>query len=119
MMAIIGGHVEAVRKLVTNDQVDLDDLNYRYRLNFDNGHIVHGFLTILGIIDEAKQERFRTSLNILRLGDASDAVDMERTETAPEADEVKDDLRSDMSVDTAAGRYFYLHASGWLVMLER
>ena len=94
MMAIIGGHVEAVRKLVTNDQVDLDDLNYRYRLNFDNGHIVHGFLTILGIIDEAKQERFRMSLNILRLGDASDTEDGERTETPPEADEVKDDLRS-------------------------
>ena len=94
MMAIIGGHVEAVKRLVTNDQVDLDNLNYRNRLNFDNGHIVHGFLTILGIIDEAKQERFRMSLNILRLGDASDTEDGERTETLAEPDEVKDDLRS-------------------------
>ena len=29
MLAIIGGHVEAVRKLVSNDQVNLEDLDYR------------------------------------------------------------------------------------------
>ena len=77
--------MEAVKRLVTNDQVDLDNLNYRNRLNFDNGHIV--FLTILGIIDKAKQERFR-----MRLGDASDTEDGERTETPAEPDEIKDDL---------------------------
>ena len=48
MLAIIGGHVEAVRKLVTMDEVNLEDLDYRERMNFDNGHIVHSFLTILG-----------------------------------------------------------------------
>ena len=94
MMAIIGGHVEAVRKLVANDQVHLEDLDYRDRINFDNGNIVHGFLTILGIIDEAKQERFRMSINILRLGEASDTEDGERTEAAPEADEIQTQLRS-------------------------
>ena len=101
MMAIIGGHVEAVRKLVTNVQVDLEDLDYRDRINFDNGHIVHGFLTILGIIDEAKQERFRMSINILRLGDGSDTEVGESREAAPEVDEVQMDLRSIISrVDT-------------------
>ena len=104
MLAIIGGHVEAVKKLVTNDQVDLENLDYRDRINFDNGHIVHGFLTILGIIDEAKQERFRMSLNILRLGEASDIEERERTEAEPEADDVKDDLRSILSrVDRLRG----------------
>ena len=67
--------------------MDLDNLNYRNRLNFDNGDIVHVFLTILGIIDKAKQERFR-----MRLGDASDTEDGERTETPAEPDEIKDDL---------------------------
>ena len=52
MLAIIGGHVEAVRKLVSNDLVNLEDLDYRERINFDNGHIVHSFLTILGNCDQ-------------------------------------------------------------------
>ena len=90
MLAIIGGHVEAVRRLVAIEQVNLEDLDYRERLNFDNGHIVHSFLTILGIIDEAKQERLRLTLNILRLG--SEASDSEEAEEA--TDGVKDDVRT-------------------------
>jgi len=94
MLAIIGGHVEAVRKLVSNDLVNLEDLDYRERINFDNGHIVHSFLTILGIIDEAKQERLRMTLNILRLGsEDSDSEDGDGIE----GDDVKDDIKTILS----------------------
>jgi len=64
MLAIIDGHVEAVTKLVTFDQVDLEDLDYNERLSFSNGNIVHNFLTILGIIEETKQRRLRANLNL-------------------------------------------------------
>lgn len=94
MLAIIGGHVEAVKKLVAIDQVNLDDLDYRERMNFDDGNIVHSFLTILAIIDEVKQERLRMTLNILRLGNDSDSEDGERLDTEPDGDEVKDDIKS-------------------------
>ena len=57
MLAIIGGHVEAVRKLVSNDLVNLEDLDYRERINFDNGHIVHSFLTILGNCDKVVSDK--------------------------------------------------------------
>ena len=56
MLAIIGGHVEAVRKLVSNDLVNLEDLDYRERINFDNGHIIHCFLTILGNCDQVVRD---------------------------------------------------------------
>jgi len=75
MLAIIDGHVEAVTKLVTFDQVDLEDLDYNERLTFSNGNIVHNFLTILGIIEETKQTRLRANLNLLTLEGAEETID--------------------------------------------
>lgn len=72
MLAVIDGHVEAVTKLVAYDQVDLEDLDYNERLTFSNGNIVHNFLTILGIIEEAKQRRLRANLNLLTLEGAEE-----------------------------------------------
>jgi len=74
MLAVIDGHIEAVTKLVTYDQVDIEDLDYNERLTFSNGNIVHNFLTILGIIEEAKQRRLRSSLNMLTLEVAEESV---------------------------------------------
>ena len=91
-IAVLGGHVEAVRKLVANDQVNLDETIYQERLNFNNGNLVHSFLTILGIIEEAKQERLRHTFNMLRLrSDARNEEEEERVEV--EGDTVKEEMR--------------------------
>ena len=90
--AVLGGHVEAVRKLVANDQVNLDETLSQDRLNFNNGNLVHSFLTILGIIEEAKQERLRHTFNMLRL--RSDAKNEEDEERCAEGDSVKEEMRT-------------------------
>ena len=91
-LAVLGGNVEAVRKLVTNDQVNLEEITDQERLNFNNGNLVHSFLTILGIIEEAKQERLRHTLNLLRL--RSEARAEEADVGDGEAEAVTDDVRT-------------------------
>jgi len=91
-LAVLGGHIEAVKKLVANDQVNLEEIIYQERLNFNNGNLVHSFLTILGIIEEAKQERLRHTFNMLRL--SSDARTEECSEADGEGETVKEDVRT-------------------------
>ena len=103
MLAIIDGHVEAVTKLVSYEQVDLEDLDYNERLTFSNGNIVHNFLTILGIIEEAKQRRLRvvvSNLNELTLEDAEEIRENENADNEPESlDNEKDDDVDDIDGD--------------------
>jgi len=93
MLAVIDGHVEAVTKLVAFDQVALEDLDYNERLTFSNGNIVHNFLTILGIIEEAKQSRLRANLNMLTL-EGAEEIENEGIEVI-QLDDDTDDFEDD------------------------
>jgi len=99
ILAVIDGHVEAVTKLVSYDQVDLEDLDYNERLTFSNGNIVHNFLTILGIIEEAKQRRLRSNLNMLTLEGAEEIVALSDNRYIADIDLDEDTDDDDVVVD--------------------
>ena len=81
------------------DAVSLENLDYRDRLTFSNGNIVHNFLTILGVIDETKQRRLRNTLDHLILGSGGETVeqDTEQIELADESEPEEEEDDEDES----------------------